>query len=841
MNQAIEDSFQTLFSNYHPTTAYDEFGSEQQIRPHWHSFIRQLEQIPPSELRHRWESVQRQLTAGDISFPSPDAPPIRPWTPNGLPLIIPESQWQILADGVQQRVQLLELILQDLFGKQTLIASRLLPPEALHRHPSFFPAFNTFGNQRSFIQLYAADLTRTNNGDFLVTGDRTRSPFGLGYLLENRIMTTRCLPQVFRNCGVKRLAEFFKSLQDTLREMAPRYRDNPRIAIWTKGPESASYIEDAYLARYLGYTLVEADDMAVRDNRVMIKTLTGLLPIEVLFRRLDDEACDPVELDANSQLGVSGLVEVMRSHNVAMANALGSRLVESPIFMPFLDDIARERLGEPMKLGTAESWWCGMRTHCSHVLANLDHLIVRPAFRAPDDHGILPRELSREQKAKLREQILDKPWKYAAQEIVPRSSSPVWINDRLEPWSLGLRAFVASHGKSYVTLPSALARLSPDFMTLERTISPGERSPDLWVLSERKVPEVSLLPALEATNSLRRAGDDLPSRVADNFYWLGRNLERAEGQTRLLRCTLARLTEEREQIPELPWLVRGLVELGQMEPDYLIEGLRDQLPDVTKQLPTAMYDPRPMGLRDTVGYSLRTASKVRDRLAIDMWRAISELGQTFDRQAANFSPDATESIAILDLILSRLLTLSGLIAESMTRTHSWRFIELGKRIERAMQSCALTSAMLSTKHADEAVTLDAALATLDSSMTYRSRYLANIQALQVVDLVVLDETNPRSIAFQILQIAEHVERLPRDSREAVRSAEQKHALTLQYLVRIAEAKDLVHVDATGNRDRLQRLLERMQDSLAKLSESISGRFLIHAGLQRHYGSSEGAR
>jgi uncharacterized circularly permuted ATP-grasp superfamily protein/uncharacterized alpha-E superfamily protein len=766
----------------------------------------------------------------------------RPWVLDSIPLVITNREWQAISNGLAQRARLYELILQDLFGDMHLLRDGLLPPEALFGHPNYYPAYRTLPQSAPFLYLFAADLARAADGQFWVTGDRTRAPFGLGYLLENRLVTSRHLPQAFRQCQVKRLAPFFKAFQQSLRDLAPRYRDNPRIALWSKGPTSRSYFEDAYLARYLGYTLVEGDDLAVRDNQVMLKTLSGLLPIEVLLRRLDDDDCDPVELNPHSMIGTSGLLEVVRSKSVSLANALGSRIVESPIFLPFLAEICRRRLGEELAVPNIATWWCGDPSQLAYVLSRLDELLIRPSFRTPDNVAFQPQLMQSDERQNLIDRIKAEPWKFLGQERIERSTTPVWESGELRPWSLAFRGFVTLCGKEQMVLPSALARVSRDPTSLETAMTQGEKSQDVWVLSESKVEEVTLLPPRTAAMTLRRSGDDLPSRVADNFFWLGRNLERAEGQARLLRSVLLRMTDERVDVPELPALVRAMAEFGQLEPDYVIEGLRERMPDLMKVLPTCVLDDRPMGLRSTIAHAYRIAFKVRDRMAVDMWHIIQDMDLVFSARRLN-SPgnDPAEGLAILELLIVRLVALSGLVAESMTRTHAWRFIDMGRRIERASQAISLGTATLCDSNINETATLEAALMTLDSYMTYRSRYLASIQPVQVIDLLVIDETNPRSIAYQIAVLIDHVDKLPRDEREVTRSAEQRLVLGLQHHVMLTDANELMKSNSHGQRDRLRKLFDRLQDSLLKLSNAISGRFLIHAGVQRHLAGQEETR
>ncbi|MEQ1826219.1 MAG: circularly permuted type 2 ATP-grasp protein [Pirellula sp.] len=839
MNSPAETaSFTSLFAHYRTRAGtYDEASSGGHLRPHYRMLVEQLDALGVESLNSRWERVQKQINNDGVTFSTRDGTDAatRPWRLGAMPVLLSQKEWNGISAGLVQRARLYEMILTDLYSERTLLRDGLLPPEALFANPSFCPAYQDLNRKdQRYLQLFAADLARAPDGRWWVTGDRTRAPFGLGYLLENRIITSRNLPVPFRKCLVQRLAPFFKVLRESLRELAPRSKDNPRIVLWTKGAHSHSYVEDAYLARYLGYTLAEGDDLAVRENRVMLKTLGGLLPVEVLMRRLDDDDCDPVELTRDSSSGVSGLVEVLRCGQVSIANSLGSRVVESPIFLPFIANICRRLLGEEMLMPTVATWWCGDSSSREYVLANLDQLLIRPAFRTLDSPATRPAELTAAARARLVADLNIKPWAFVAQEPISRSTVPVWVDGNLQPLSLALRGFVVEHSGQYTTLPSGLGRVASNSAALEHVMTAGELSQDVWVLSEKPVEEFSLLAQGKEDLVLRRSGDELPSRVADNLFWLGRNVERAEAQARLLRTVLMRLTGEREDVPEMPVLLRALAERGQIEPDYVIQELNQNLPEIAEMLPFSAFDERtPTSLRACIHQAVRIASNVRDRVALDLWRIVTRIEET-SRAPKGRKPDAAEAIAMLDQLVTELVALSGLASDSMTRTQAWRFLDMGRRIERALQTAVLCRSTMATSGPHESDVLEAVLVTIDSVMTYRSRYLASIQPAPVIDLVITDETNPRSIVFQLAMICSHVDHLPRSTVDGPRSVEQRFALALLNAVRLADAHELARVDPRHSRTMLARLLDRILDILPKLADTVSGKFLIHAGQQRHY-------
>lgn len=835
------------------SNAFDELLDGKSTRANWSSFVSMLNRIGPRDLQRRWEQAQRQIENDGVTFHPHGATgaATRPWTLDAIPLLVTEAEWKGVAAGLAQRAELLDLVIRDLFGPQHLLREKLLPAEFLYGHPSFHPALHQLTpTDRRHLQLYAADLARAPDGQWYVMGDRTRAPFGLGYALENRIVTSRMIPAVFRSCRVQRLARFFMRLQESLREMAIRNKDNPRIVLWTKGPSSPAYFEDSYLAGYLGYTLAEGDDLAVRENRVMLKTLGALLPVEVLFRRLDDDDCDPVELSAASRVGVSGLIEVLRAGNVATANALGTRLLEAPLLLAYLPEICERLLGQPLQMPMVRTHWCGNPESLKYVLDHFDDLMIRPAFREQDEHVTHVALLASAEKDVWRAKIKAHPNKFVAQEPIRRSTTPVWFEQQAVSWSLGVRAFLVASGPSFETMPGGLVRVSPNPEVLDQTMTAGERSQDLWIIASGPVDESSLLRAPGEAVELRRSGAELPSRVADNLFWLGRYVERAEANCRLLRTLLAILTSERGEPRNEDPLLRAAVEAGQIDPDYIVDGLRQQLPDVLEALPAAVFDRRlPLSLRSTIDEIFRLGSMVRDRVAIDMWRIIHRLNdacqlpEAFEGETkeADRSIDAAELLALLDELVTELIAFSGLASESMTRTLGWRFLDMGRRFERTRLTALLLKTTLGQVSDRESADLESVLRTLDSIMTYRSRYMATLQPAAVLDLLMTDGTNPRSLMYQLDQLVRHVDELPREANSPSLAQEQRHAKSLQHQVALADVFELAKVDDDGERPALLKLLDKILGLLPKLADEVSGRFLIHAGLQRHYSSAQTQR
>lgn len=831
------------WDSYSPTAGvYDEMKRpDGTIREPWQPCAAAFEALGATELQNRWEQGEREIAKNGITYNphDQDSGASRPWTLDPIPLVLAENDWNRVSAGIRQRAILYEMVLQDLFGAQKLLQDRVLPPDVLYGHPHYYPAYHGLhetGTPR--VQLYAADLARSADGRWWVSENRTHAPFGLGYVLENRVMSARLFPEVMREAHIHRVAPFYAALRESLAALAPRNRDNPRTVLWTMGPSSPAYFEDAYLARYLGYTLVEGADLAVRGGQVMLKTLGGLLPVQVLFRRLRDELCDSVELDSTSRHGVSGLLEVTRAGGVGLSNGLGSSLLEAPLIRAFEPVLSKLLLGEELILPTVATWWCGQPKAFAYALANLANLFITPAFESAGTAGIRVAGLDAAARDELVQRIKATPGAFAAQEMVARSSTPVWEKTGPVPWRLALRAYAVRAGEDYCVLPGGLARVSPDPLRLDATLTGGDRSQDVWIRTPDAVEETTLLKPPGAAVELKRSGRDLPSRVCDNLYWLGRTVERIESAVRLHRLAARVSTDEFDSAPAASFFFRALASRA-LEPGELPSGAAPPaLPVLQGKLETALLDnTRPDSLPRMVAEAVRLASTVRDRIAVEMWRSVQRISQASVYLEIGRGRGGSTRLDGLDALLSEVNGFAGLAAESMTRADGWRFLDLGRRLERALRSCQIINATLSVQSEDEAVALELLLEIADSIMTYRGRYMATLQPAAVLDLLLTDESNPRSVGFQLARLMEHITLLPRDQEAAIRTVDDRIALSMQNALRLADVYVLAEVNRNGSRERLQRLLGKLGNQLLELSDAISGHYLVHAGLPRHFGSA----
>jgi len=841
-----------------PEGSYDELcGADGAPRGHWVRLVDLLGSWAPAELVERWEQARRLIRDNGVTYNVHDeaAGEQRPWVLDPIPLVVAADDWTRLEVGINQRARVLDALLADLYGPQRVLHEGIVPPELVFSSRSFLRCCHgmTMPGGR-WLHLYGAVIARNHDGQWLALGDRTGVPQGLGYALENRLVVSRLLPGVFQDCNVERLAPFFIALQAMLRGLAPG-RESPRLALQSPGPASRTYFEDAYLARYLGYTLVEGGDLAVRDDRVSLKTLGGLVPIDVLLRRVADRECDPLELDGAALGGTPGLVQAVRRGRLALANALGSGLVESPGFAEFLPAVARRLVGEELLLKAPRSWWCGLAGNLSLVLDRFEELVIEPLDPAADGKRFVPALLEAAPRAELAARIRARPSAWVGREMVERSTAPCWNGSGIVPAAVLMRCFAVAAPGGYQSMRGGLARMSVGRSTGEEMLLSSQGSKDVWVLSQGPVAPVSLLPEPGRKVALRRSGADLPSRVADHLHWLGRHVERAEAAARLLRAVATRIASEsnQESVVAATTLLGSLADPQQVNRAWLEPGRRQTPREIALEIQSLVSDEtRPASVRASVRAMWNMASVVRDRISIDSWKILARVRADCPAPRPPGRRGGGDVLSLLDTLILDLSAFAGLGTESMTRGPGWRFLDMGRRIERAAAALQLLGFTLAAAQpqprgddgpaagpgirADVLRLWEMLLDIADSHMTYRNRYHGVLAAAPLIDLLVIDETNPRSIGFQLAALAAHVSQLPRDASSPVLSGEERAVMSATSLLRLADVDALAATDADGARSQLGGLLSRIDASLRACSESIMHRYLVHAAPRRRIGS-----
>ncbi|HEX3802100.1 MAG TPA: circularly permuted type 2 ATP-grasp protein [Solirubrobacteraceae bacterium] len=765
-------------------------------------------EIGLDELYRRQAEAARLLNQDGVVYNAYSESPMpgRTWRLDPLPAVLSSQEWQAIEGGVIEHAELLSLILEDIYGPRELLRRRLLPPELVYGHAGFLRAADQIripGSQQLF--LYAVDLGRDDRGNVFALADRSQAPSGAGYALENRTVISRVLPSLYRDAQVHRLAPFFRSLRTALQEVAPPAAEDPRIVVLTPGPLNETAFEHATLASTLGYPLVQGSDLTVRGDRVWMRSVGQFEPVDVILRRVDELYSDPLELRADSQLGVPGLLEMARAGSVAIVNTLGSGVLENPALMAFLPKLGEYLLGHEPRLPVIETRWCGDQASLRYVLAHLDELVLRPVNHGPGPSTLLGWELSQLERERLRAMIQQQPHGWVAQARLALAPETVLTANGLESRSSVLRAFAVARGESFVVMPGGLTRVQASAEARQMSGQAGAIAKDTWVLaSEPETLSAFWLrsgPAIEGIDPMA----SIPSRAAENLWWLGRYAERAEAVTRLLRTVIDRSNE----------LGGATNPAG----DAALEALAGALDWMAGADET---------LAQPVRALLDNAYAVRDQLSRDTWLVIGPLERVLDDLKVPLGDPQGYNQAALQQVIQSLLALGGLGVESMVRDLGWRFMDAGRRLERSIQLLSMLQATVGAARgtATDSILLESVLAAAESIITYRFRYRSHAQLETLLELLLLDRGNPRSLVYQLERLIEDLEALPLGSRTRLRP-EQRLALEAATMLRLADPAELAREQPDGSRPALSALLEELVERLLAAGAAVDAGHFVH--------------
>jgi uncharacterized circularly permuted ATP-grasp superfamily protein/uncharacterized alpha-E superfamily protein len=783
------------------------------VRPHWRPVVERLAAEGSEGVRRGVELARRLIIENGVTYNvyADQQGRDRPWVLDPLPLLLTADEWREIELGVAQRAALLDALLADLYGPQRLLAAGLVPPELPFGHPNFlWPCHGLTVPGGHWLQVYAVDIARSVDGRWWALADRTQAPSGPGYALENRQIVTRVFPELLNDLGVRSLGAFFVALREQLLRAAPddaTAGGPPLAVVLTPGSFNETYFEHAYLARQLGLPLVEGHDLTVRGDTLFLKTLGGLKRVHAILRRLDDDFCDPVELRGDSALGVPGLIGVVRAGKVMIANALGSGVLESAAWMGFMPAVALHLQGAPLRLPSVATWWCGEQAALDYVTQHIDRLVIKPAFPNQQFPAVFGRDLDAPERTALIERLRARPHAYVAQESLAFSQAPVWSRAGAQGYAaraLGIRVYAVATPDGYRVMPGGLARIAADAGVEIVSMQRGGGSKDVWVLppaaqghGEKPPDEPELMPATPPRAPIRH--DELPSRLAENLFWMGRYTERCDSKARLLRATFGMRTNA------LVW-------------PLAVETCRHfgVMPRGGDPLQITWSDQNPLGLYADLTRLVWCAAQARSRLSAENWRAVGVLQREFQEAAAK----PAEPRDILDRMLLSLAALAGFAFDDMTQDDGWRLMMLGRRLERLQFLAELLSLRLAVGAASSQGELEWLLDIGDSTITYRTRYLSLPRLAATVDLLVFDQSNPRALSFQwhaieqsLAQIAASLGGLPDD--------------TLRDAVAAVQGLELYALDGDSSRaERARQTLSRQLEGLGTAAGLLSDRLSL---------------
>ncbi|HEY4936189.1 MAG TPA: circularly permuted type 2 ATP-grasp protein [Puia sp.] len=812
-------------------------GEDGNIRPHWETFFQSYSQLGDEEMRNRNNDTLRLLKENGVTYNIYGDPNglNRPWKLDNIPFLISKEEWSSIETGLSQRAQLLNLILEDIYGERNLIKKGILPMELIYNHTGFLRPCNGIkqpGKHR--LILYSADIAKSTEGKLWVVNDRTQAPSGSGYALENRTTMTRVIPELFNGLKVRHLSPYFNALRNGLNEIAPQKNMNPRIVILTPGSKNETYFEHSYLSSYLGFTLVQGNDLIVKDNFVWLKTMGGLERVDVILRRVDDIYCDPLELKADSQLGIPGLLQCVRCGNVSIANPLGSSILENPGLMPFLQQISQYFLSEDLILPTIASWWCGQPKELQYVLDNIQTLVIKKIHRNPTGSSSIDGvSLSASQLGACKQQIKANPAIFVGQEKVKISLSPSLIDGRIVPQKVLFRSFLVSNQDDYVAMAGGLVRSSADTGNFNISSQSGGFSKDAWIISPEPGRVVSVLK--ESPEGVAETYNDmLPSHAAENLFWVGRYTERVLGNARFLRTVMQFLAEGNKLITENNQqternLLEAFTRYSFTLPGFIGEKAEEIFADPWKELKDILFnEKRTGGVRFNFLQFHKSIHEVRDHWSTDTWRVIRRMEEELQNGIPLTHHGHLQMIHTLDNLITSTVAFIGLNRESISREQGWIMLDLGRKIEQSLLVITMLKTTMVKKYNDQVEynLQQAVLMSNEGLVNYRHKYRRPLQNLLVIDLLLFDPNNPRSLTYQVVRLKSYLQNLPKNNGGHSIAEYERLILEADSLLKLANKTELATSDSEGYIN-LESFLSELYSILSAIPGMVSKSFFKH--------------
>nr|WP_315159210.1 circularly permuted type 2 ATP-grasp protein [uncultured Flavobacterium sp.] len=847
----IQDiSLGLLHSYKEKINSYDEvLDRNGEIKPYWKGLFDTLESIGIEELELRNQEIVKKLKENGVTYNVYDSnkESNRAWKLDPIPFLIHESEWASIEKGLKQRAHLLDLILKDLYGDQSLVKNAIIPAELVFDNSGFLlPCFDI--KQKSDKQLlnYAVDLARGPDGKMWLLDNRTQAPSGAGYALENRIVMSKVIPELNKKTYRKRLSPYFNQWQQTVDSLGNNTNENPNVVFLTPGPGNETYFEHVYLSSYLGYTLVQGNDLLVRDGFVWLKSIDQLERVDIIIKRLDDVWCDPLELRRDSLLGIPGLLQVIRLGNISVVNPPGTSILENYGLMAFMQNACKFLLKEPLLLNSIATWWCGQTKELDFVLANLPKLIIKKTNRKQGFRSIYARLLNKEQLEDLKNLIIKNPAAYVAQEEVSLSTAPAFINGTIEPRYAAIRAFLIADGDDYNVMQGGLTRSSAVKDKFEISNQLGGISKDTWIITD--VPTEYQEKSVERKNTNNQLNNSLTSRNAENLFWLGRLSERTMALRSFLKIILNRLNENvikhgNEQPEFLVVLLKSLTHLTQTYPGFVGKEAKDGevfdneaiFENPITELLLLINDSKKTG---SVVYNmqslLNTINQVSEKWNHDTRRIINLLEDSLLTLKNTNTNNINHVNHALDKLHIRLFSFYGNIYETLPRDNGFYLMEAGKNVERILSLISVFRSTFNYKKVEEeeALLMEAILENHHLLAQYRNIYKSHLSLKAVINMIFLEKNLTYTLSFLLNTLTHYLSKLPKTNEPNRLSIAEKSALEASTIVKLIDADSLIQVDEmTQFRPKLDETLSNVFELICNVSNNLSSLYFNHSVMQ----------
>ena len=822
--------------------SYDEvLDVTGRVKPHWKALFSTLEKLGINELKSRNQEIISKLRENGVTYNVYESPDglNRPWQLDPIPYLIEQKEWNLIARGLQQRALLLDLILRDIYGPRNLVKDAVVPAELVFDNSGFCrPCIDIKLPASKQLMLYAADMARGPDGQMWILDNRTQAPSGSGYTLENRIVMSKLLPELADGMYVSKLSPYFNSLQNTVLRLSDKSKDAPNIVYLTPGPNNEAYFEHAYLASYLGYTLAQGDDLLVRNSCVWLKSIDGLQKVDVIIRRIDDDWCDPLELREDSRLGVPGLLQAIRMGNVQVLNPPGISVLENHAFLAFMDNICQYFLKEKLIMPSVATWWCGHAKELKYVIDHLDELIIKKANRKSKFRSIYGRLLSRSQKEELVRMISQHPHAYIAQQEVSLSTTPSFIDGNIEPRYAALRAFLVADENGYHVMQGGLTRSSPVKDRFVVSNQYGGLSKDTWIVSD-KTEDVQEKIVLTAPASVNKH-ISLPSRSAENLFWVGRYCERTMGVIKFMNITINVLNLDRNfgglaKQEHIKILLHSLTHLSSTYPGFIDEEdlLRDPYDEI---IDLVANHNRPGTIAANIGSFLQSVNAVRNQWDLEIWRIVDLIDHGFHDIKNASSMNSNNIQKTLDGLYNNMFMFLGVISESMPRDNSFLLLETGKLIERILSRVSVLQSNFGVGNAlnVENELIEATLINHHMLVNYRQIYKSHLNVEAMLDMVLLEKTLPFSLVYMLDELKKNLGKLPATTRGERLNEAQKYVLEASTLVKLASISSISKCNRDLERKDLFHLLSEISRLVSSVSLTLTNMYFSHTMMQHSF-------
>jgi uncharacterized circularly permuted ATP-grasp superfamily protein/uncharacterized alpha-E superfamily protein len=835
-----------LFKNYFSGVKnYDEvLKPNMSINPTWEKLLNNFTQMGTEKLISKQDEIDWLMDENGVTYNVYNDPKgmNRTWGLNIVPFVLSQKEWETVEKGIKQRSELLNLILKDIYGKRELIKNGIIPQEVIYAHRGFLRQCDQIQYKTSkHLLIHSAELSRGPDGRMWVVNDRTQAPSGMGYALENRHSISKVLPTIFKDINIKQPSDFFYDFNQMLIDAAPQNKENPTIVILTPGPHNETYFEHAYLSSFLGYPLVYGNDLVVRNGKVWMKSLKELKQVDVILRRVDDVFMDPLELREDSYLGVAGLLDIIRQQNVTILNPIGSGVLENSGLIPFMSAICKYFFKEDLILPQIASWWCGQEKERDYVLNNLENLVVKRIDRSNRESIFFCEFLNPSSIKNLKAEIKANPFHFVAQEKIPFSTAPDFVNGKLEPRKIMCRTFSVAKKDSYSVMPGGLVRVAAEREDLFVSNQRGGVSKDFWITTDEAQTNIQNYAWNNSDKNSIADINDLPSNTAENLFWSGRYLGRALVTARFLRMVLNKMksvqyNDRKSQSESLVFLFKSLTNITSTFPGFVGEGSEDVLKNPLKEIRSIMMDKNRMGsFAQTMNSFNNSYYSLRNLWSKDMWRVFDSIQKLWSKFREDDDYSISELIKLLDRNITRLIAFMGLIEESILVEQGLLLYFIGLQKEQAMMNVVKCRSLLVFNHHEllQYEILEALLNSHESLNIYRYSYRSYLSVENVIQLILLDKDYPKSLTYQLRRIQKDIDRLPHSELTGEVTQCQIYINEANKKIQSLNLEDLIKLNEDGSlRQYLDDVLAELSDLLHETSMAISDTYFNHSHQQK---------